>query len=330
MKLKKLVVLVALALGVSSAHGIPFDATSVGGAAFNFDAFDWTQTSFFAQNGQTAIGAFISDPTCPNNSCDFTVYTHATLQNFTLGGSAVNGTGINTDFELTMVAKFTETVTGIAGSTALFTSDPAKSSFFEIWIDPAQGNANVLTGSGYNNGTRILTGVLGDSVVGNFSVTNNTPVNLDGSGANNYTGQMTVSGFGGNGNIPVNVLSFDPTFFTGGIAALSLDFNNISIGLPYGTTNPSNCFNPAANGVTPCLPGTYVNGLFSAQTVVQGLLPSIGATNGLFGNVSPDFVAQTDYNASVIVAVPEPGTLALLGGVLAGIGLGGYRRKLPT
>jgi hypothetical protein len=54
----------------------------------------------------------------------------------------------------------------------------------------------------------------------------------------------------------------------------------------------------------------------------------VGFVNGLFTLGAPDFVFQTRYDATVTpAAIPEPGSLALLGLGLGALGLGGFKRR---
>ena len=120
-------------------------------------------------------------------------------------------------------------------------------------------------------------------------------------------------------------------FFLTTITGFAIDYTNISIGLPYKSVKPADCFNTTETGIAVGTTGllsecdtTHVNGLYSAQGG-PGFIPNVGPVNGL--NLgSPDFVAQTDFNSSV-QGVPEPGTLALAGLALGAMGFAARRRR---
>src|SRR5450759_2412011 len=227
MKLQKLAAAVVFTLATTVAHGGQFDPDGTGSApAINLGMLDWGPTSFLALGGNTAIVGFVSSGgRCLANSCNFDVLTQARLiGTFAPGGAPNTPPGLNTTFEITMVGRFTETVTGVSGTGgpgtfATFTGVP-NTGFLQLYASAP--NAVDVSGFDFSDGRLILNAVLANSPTGNFSITADdptvcptTPCDLDrntGDG-NQYTGQFTVSGIGTNSTLTFRVTGQDPTFF---------------------------------------------------------------------------------------------------------------------
>jgi hypothetical protein len=354
---KRLALNAMLALGVSGASqaGVLFNPNGTGAAgAIDVGTFDWAQTSFVAVGGNQAVTNFQNG--CAQ-SCEFTVYTQARLNGTNSQANVANTpAGLNNAFEITMVLGFRERVTtvippGTSGqAAATFQAIPTGTSFLQVFRDSSV-DANPLTGYGFNDGTLILSGSGITQANGLFSVNlgaggNPTVVPIDRFGANEYTGQDTVTGQGGTGDFAIGNLTPALNYFTNGLGQFGVTMANISQTLPFVTVDPMDCFtisqasvgvgqNAAPSGCA----NNHVNGTFAANVDPANgpgsYVPVTGNINGLFAGtgVGPDFVAQTDYNSTLRPGVPippqpplpEPASLALLG---LGLGLlGAYKGR---
>jgi PEP-CTERM motif len=275
------------------------DGAPGGIAAVTADRFDWAPGTAYAVG---AIPTAAGDP--------FTLYYQANLSAVQLGSGNVFSQGAGATFNA--VAAFGEITTAVVpigtGAIATFAFDPANPvNYFRI----CTGSGNNLSGAGFGctAANAILTGVVTNIPSSSFNVpTFNGPYSLlDGVGNDDWNGQLTVTG-SGTTDIRVNVTSLNTAYFTSFdlLQSLVVSFFNSSQVLPYAQVDPSQ---------------SIFTGAGSINTV-----GTVGGVNGLSG---PNMLFQADANQSFTVAskVPEPGSLALIGLVLAGLGAAASRRK---
>jgi hypothetical protein len=252
----------------ASAAVIPFDPDGGGpDGTVQLGSMDFTQGSSLGEN--VLVGQ------------EWTLYYQSSLGSL-LDGSAsvIVGTGLNVNYEITVVAAVDVVTTFFDGNNIQFQRAVTPGvNFFRLYYDTSL-NADPLAGTGFNDGTLILDSSARTDLVGFFNFTSGGPAVLDQFSADDWGGTLTRVGIGAF-STSAEVTSFDASFFPGlGDELLDLVFANSSQILPFRETDPSYQFWDGS-----------------------GFVPSdVGAVNGVDG---PDVIVQADANGS-FEPVPEP------------------------
>jgi len=225
----------------------------------------------------------------------FQLYYQSTLSGLIhTNGLTVAPTGLNTNYQITAVASFTEVVTSADASSGSATfalaSHQASNSFFEMFYNSSVV-ANNLTGTGFNAGTLILAGTpaSAEPSVGIFSLAKSATGQplvqpVDGFLKNHYPTVASVVG-SGSALVTSNVTYVNPAFFKTALSQISF---NSSLITPFAQTSPSGMFIDHSGAGNP------------------DVTPNLGTVNGLNGK---DFQFQADANASFISVVPNGGSV---------------------
>lgn len=325
--LKSAALAVGIALGsvvyaASATAGsiISFDPLG-GGSGTNLSSFQWSTDNAVALGGITATNNFLGGSR-DVAATSFDLLAHGKLVAAynpvsvdILPGSYTGGAPTR---EITFVLRAAEQVVAATPfpGTAFYRTLGGVGSFFEIWYDDAP-DSNALAGTGYNNGTMILSGAViptGQFNDALFSL--NSTINplapivelMDQfGGSDDYAGTQTVVGNGSFGLL-IDVATADAAFFPeiGNYVSFRLDTDG-ELNTPFDKVDPSKLFCGVAGG-----------GACS-------IAPVTGAVNGQTG---PDFRFQTSPQTSFDVSqVPEPSALALIASALLVGGIASRRAK---
>ncbi len=285
------------------------DGSASANSPITIGGLDWSVGNAVAIGGNQAVANFEAG----SGSTTFEVDYQAVLAGYIdTNGNTIAPSGINTSggFEITVAARFFEQVVNVSQSgttaTASFVQAPNQTgSFFEIWYD-SNPNASNLNGTGFRDGTNILSATV-TGATGNYTVTNTSTSAagiFDGFGPDNFNGLKSVPGIGAS-KVSFNVVpgSVNTSFFLTPLTAVSFNTTNR---LPFNQTDPSKQF--------------------------FGYTPSLGSINGALpiapsGSGGKDVQFESDGNNSFAV-VPEPSSAVLiLLGVASLIGVERSRRR---
>lgn len=308
---KKTLIASALALPAlvyAAAIPITFDMNgAAAGQSYSVDLLDWTPGNALAVGGNPGTG-----PIQPGTQTQ--LLYQANLGLVSLGGVTQAAAGLGGAQTFTAVAGFNEVV--LSNTTGLnptfgFADAPVRdsSNFFYIYANQFGNN---LSGLGFaaNGGTLVMSGYISSVLSSNFTATGAVAPRLDNFGGDDYPAIDTLIGSGAS-DINVTIDFANQAYFPGLAAGGSFAFSffNASQVLPFNQVDPSACF--SSDGV--------------AGGAACDLAHNLGAINGVTDpGTTHNFQFQADGNQS-FTAIPEPGSLALVGLALGVVGFVGRR-----
>ena len=179
------------------------------------------------------------------------------------------------------------------------TAGPDPTSFSFVRTLTAENISMLFASSNYNN-------VTGTTQIGYFVGSTYVP-GAGGNGTvlwNSVTNQYSPGGNGG-------AMAFNPSGAYGFFAVVC----------PVGQT----CYTLTTNGNTGNAPGTGYDHFAAFQTTAGNWVIAFTSQNGFFGEGEGDY-QDAVFEITTVSATPEPGTIAILGLGLAGLGILGRRR----
>jgi len=284
------------------------------GNTFTITGFDPSPGNALAQGGQSAIANFVAG----SGDTSFQLYYQASLTALIGPGGAFTPPGLGTPgsptsptYEITFAGSVTEVVTGVNLATGVVSfglagTQRTQSGLSIYYGTGAAFNSDNLAGTGFNDGTQILSATpqLASSGANNtFGVSNPaSTVLFDQHGPDNYGGKQTVQGDGGF-TVNFQVTSTNNAFFVTNPTVIGLKFSG----------NSSTVFDIID-------PSMKFTGLGAGGVDV---IPNLGGPAGVNGRDGPDFQFVAD---AFVSQVPEPASFALTG--LGLVGMAVLRRRM--
>lgn len=321
---------------VANAANILFDGDGLGGSVTPglVNQFDYGVGNGLAVGGVTAVNNWVANEADGGSRpTDFDFFFQTTLATASVqpgGPNVLNGlVG-----ELTVVGGISEKVVFASFNPVLsqgqanFADGGGDLNYFEIYYDAA-ANSDMLAGTGFNDGKKILSGSIETKGTASqnqfntdFQPAGSEPA-LDSFGTDNYPGLVSQSGAGNSFiDLVVTTIWSDADFFPFLEQFTTFDFLT-QLKIPFTQTDPSAKFLTTtvatATGAVPVLAGAGL-GVATLGAVNGGLFPGDDRAQGT------DFQVQIDPNGAVAGRlVPEPSSFAVF--ALLAVGVLGRRRR---
>lgn len=340
--IKKTLLAVAVSAAFATSPSIAGDIVSIDPdgseglyGSLDISALDWN----FGNVLITPVAGTVTDPEVGDI---FQNYAHAAVSGFNdADGNTLVSPSVST-FEWTYVLGFQETAVDVDGvppvGSATFRTIAGGDNFFRIYFDTTP-DANNLPGTGFagndtgaNGAVLILEATVLPWTAGTDGQTSfaaqgavdnaGNPIPLDAFGANNYPAIFSITGTGG-GVLALETTYANTEFFKNGAPSVFKVSLDTQLNLNFKNTNPSCGFWDGSAYISGAGPYTSEGSSISCFT---GASNTLGRTNGAPSN-GPNEIQTTDSGISFNRSIPEPGSLALLGIGLVGLGFGRARRK---